>query len=279
MYRRTPPDLRTLDVADYRLSYAEQGRGAPLLLVHGSLCDCRYWGPQMAPLGEGFHVIAPSLRHYWPERWDGRGGGFSVQRHADDLAALIHALDAGPVHVLGHSRGARVACELALRHPRYVRTLALADPGMLTPGHAPDHDDFRHAAAAKIRAGQTDAGLSLFIDAVSGAGTWQRMVPWFKEMARANAATVPAQLEEPTPAPNAMELRDIDKPTLLLGGALSPAPFPATLDALQTLWPHARRVTIEHASHGMNLAHPRAFNASVADFLASHERQAHPAKA
>ncbi len=54
--------MRTLHVNGYGMAYAEHGTGAPLLLVHGSLLDQRYWAPQMGPLGEDFRVVAPSLR-------------------------------------------------------------------------------------------------------------------------------------------------------------------------------------------------------------------------
>jgi pimeloyl-ACP methyl ester carboxylesterase len=57
-------------------------------------------------------------------------------------------------------------------------------------------------------------------------------------------------------------------PVLLIGGALSPAPYPATLDRLQALLPQAQRVKIAGSSHGMNLGNPRAFNQAILDFLA-----------
>jgi len=46
-----------------------------------------------------------SLRHYYPERWDGKGDKFSVKQHAEDLATLIKALGVGPVYLVGHSCG------------------------------------------------------------------------------------------------------------------------------------------------------------------------------
>jgi pimeloyl-ACP methyl ester carboxylesterase len=48
------------------LPYLERGAGEPLLFVHGSLCDYRYWAPQMEPLAQQFRCIVPSLSHYWP---------------------------------------------------------------------------------------------------------------------------------------------------------------------------------------------------------------------
>ena len=67
---------RSLMLGGYALRSLDSGAGEPLLLVHGSLCDCRFWRPQMQSLGQSRRVLAVSLRRYWPEAWDGSGGGF-----------------------------------------------------------------------------------------------------------------------------------------------------------------------------------------------------------
>nr|WP_224788732.1 alpha/beta hydrolase [Pandoraea terrae] len=247
--------------------------GAPLVLVHGSLCDCRYFKPQMAPLAERRRVVSVSLRHYWPDAWDGKGDTFSAEQHAEDLAAFIGALGEGPVHLLGHSRGGYVAMRAALMAPDTVRSLMLADPGIELSGGPSDvsfdsgRGGFRERAHAAIEAGDIDGGLALFIDTVSGPDTWRRMVPWFKRMVRDNALTLIGQVKEPrTPLP-IDALGALQAPVLLLGGALSPAPYPAILDALAQALPDARRMMIPQASHGMNLANVVAFNRAVEAFI------------
>lgn len=267
--RHTPePAPLHADLGGHTIAYAEQGQGEPLVLVHGSLCDLRYWKPQMAPLGKRFRVLAPSLRRYWPEQWDGEGGGFSIAEHAVQLLAFIERVAGGPAHLAGHSRGGRVALEAACLRPDLVRSLALADPGLPLPGHDDARGDFRQQALALIREGRTEDGLALFIDAVTGPDTWRRMVPWFKDMVRDNAATLLGQAGEIVTAPGEDELRALPMPVLLVGGALSPQPYPAILDWLHTLMPQAQRIAIAGSSHGMNLGNPRAFNAALEDFLA-----------
>lgn len=259
--------LQTVSINGYALTYTEQGAGTPLVLVHGSLCDCRYWKSQLGPLGRSFRVLAPSLRHYWPQQWD--VGEFSMRQHVDDLLAFIDAVGEGAAHVVGHSRGARVALEAALRRTGQVRSLTLADPGLPLPQAGDDaRNQFRQRALALIEAGDLDAGLALFVDTVSGADTWRRMVPWFKEMVRDNASTLAGQVRE-TLAPVPRErVQQLALPTLLIGGALSPAPYPAVLETLAQWLPGARKEVIAGSSHGMNLGNPRAFNAAIEDFLA-----------
>lgn len=272
------PTPQTIDVNGYPMAYVEtpapaDAVGAPLVLVHGSLCDLRYFKPNMAPLGQRRRVIAVSLRHYWPEAWDGHDGTFSGEQHAEDLAAFITALDVGPVHVLGHSRGGYVALRTALLAPDTVRSLILADPGVEISGgpiQVPldsERGNFRETALAAIEAGDIDGGLAIFIDTVSGPDTWRRMVPWFKQMVRDNARTLIGQVAEPrTPLP-IDALGALHAPVLLMGGAESPAPYPDVLNALAHAMPEARRMVIQDASHGMNLANPIAFHRAVDAFL------------
>ncbi|HYG45560.1 MAG TPA: alpha/beta hydrolase [Bordetella sp.] len=259
--------LQTADVNGYAMAYTEYGLGTPLVLVHGSLCDCRYWKSQMGPLGRSFRVLAPSLRHYWPQQWD--GVTFSMDQHVNDLLAFIETVGEGAAHVVGHSRGARVALEAALRDPGRVRSLTLADPGLPLPGSDKDlRGGFRQRALALIEAGEVDAGLALFVDTVSGADTWRRMVPWFKDMVRDNASTLGGQATEHLPPVAREQIERLALPTLLIGGALSPAPYPAVLDMLAEWLPAAHKEVIAGSSHGMNLGNPRAFNAAIEGFLA-----------
>ena len=58
--------MKHLQINGYDMAYLELGQGPPLLLLHGSLCDFRTWGPALGPLSQCHRVIAPSLRHFFP---------------------------------------------------------------------------------------------------------------------------------------------------------------------------------------------------------------------
>jgi len=266
---RTEPEfpLSYADLDGSRIAYADKGDGPPLLLIHGSLCDCRYWNAQIKSLSAHFRVIAPSLRCYWPDQWDGKGNGFTVAQHTADCLALISRLGLRGAHVVGHSRGARVALGMAMNQPAAVHTLTLADPGISLPGQQDARGSFRERACELIQAGELEEGLAIFIDAVSGAGTWPRMVPWFRQMARDNARTLIGQIREPNDTLDESLLKSLNLPVLLIGGALSPAPYPAIIDYLERVLPDTQRVTIAGSSHGMNIGNPRVFNQAITAFL------------
>ena len=103
--------MQTLHVNGYDMAYldvGEAGRTPPLVCVHGSLNDFRIWGCVIGPLSKQHRVIAVSLRHFFPEHWDGQGDTYSIAQHVDDVIAFIEKLNAGPVDLMGHSRGGHI---------------------------------------------------------------------------------------------------------------------------------------------------------------------------
>jgi esterase len=92
-----PAGVKTLSVNGYEMAYIERGSGEPVILVHGTVSDYRSFAAQMEPLAERYRTIAVSLRHSYPERWDGKAETLTMCQHVADLAAFIGALDAGNV--------------------------------------------------------------------------------------------------------------------------------------------------------------------------------------
>ena len=102
------------------LTYVEQGKGTPIVLVHGDMGDYRTWTGEMDAFADHYHVISYSKRYHYPNTWT--EGDFSVQGHLADLVALLQALNLGPVHLIGHSSGGVLAALVAQEHPELVRS-------------------------------------------------------------------------------------------------------------------------------------------------------------
>jgi pimeloyl-ACP methyl ester carboxylesterase len=264
-------DALSLSLPDTRVVYVQAGEGDVLLLIHGSLCDYRYWRWQMPALSPHMRVVAPSLRGFWPTAYASEHPDFGIERHTRDMLAFARALTAGTgrLHVAGHSRGAQVALEMALHAPDIVHSLTLADPGFGFAGEPPV-PSFHTDAVALLRQGRTEEALALFVDTVNGPDTWRRMTNWFKVMVRDNAYTLLSQLRDLNRAIDPDTLRALRCPSLLIGGENSPARYRGRLDTLQSLIPDCRRTTIAQAAHGMNLANPKAFNRAMIDFISAH---------
>src|SRR5919202_2923647 len=84
----TPVQPSTVHIGDVDLAYREQGRGDPVIFVHGALEDYRFWAGQLAPFGERYRAVAYSRRYHWPNAQPGDGVTYAVAQHVADLAAL-----------------------------------------------------------------------------------------------------------------------------------------------------------------------------------------------
>lgn len=265
--------MPSITVDGHPIAFAEAGSGAPLLLVHGTLGDQRSFTPQMDALAATHRVMSLSMRHCWPGQWE-EGGDFTIDRHVADVAGVITALGAGPVALLGHSRGGHIAFRVAERHPHLVRALILAEPGGELDeslGGAPPSGAQAGAfaaAAAKIAAGDVEGGLIHAAEATGGPGAWERRPEARRQISRDNARTLLGQLNERRAPYSHAAAASIQAPTLMLGGAISQPQFGRIMDALEKVIPDVRRVTVARATHGLNNDNPADFNGAVLEFLA-----------
>lgn len=271
--RFSPPTLVDSEVrfaslpSGVSLPFVARGEGDPMLFVHGSLCDYRYWNGQTAILSKQFHCLSVSLSHYWPLADARLARGFSWQEHVNELAEFIETLNLGPVHLVGHSRGGCVAFRLACEHPHLVKSLTLADPGgplqldaTPVPALPAATALLREQVGALIEAGDIDLGLQMFVDSVSMPGQWQRSPQGFRTMATDNASTLPKQFRDAMPAYTEALARRIKCKTLLIAGEKSPRTYRDNVAALAGWIADAQAHTVLGASHGMNVTHPAAFN-------------------
>lgn len=256
--------------------YVISGSGEPLVFVHGSLCDYRYWNSQTEFLSKHFLCVSVSLSHYWPADDAVIQSEFGWKTHVAELAEFIAAMNLGPVHLVGHSRGGCVAFHVAREYPRLVKTLTLADPGgplqidgMPEASLPPATNVLRTKVADLIENGAIDAGLELFVDSVSMPGFWRKSPASFRTMAIDNAATLPKQFRDPLPAYSRDAARDVKCRTLLIEGEKSPRMFRNNVEKLADWIDYADKQTIAGASHGMNVAKPGVFNRLVHAFVSA----------
>ena len=262
------PDVKTLQVNGYDMAYVERGSGTPLVLVHGSLSDYRTWLPLLDGFSESNRAIAVSLRHYYPEKWDGRGKDLSLTQHADDLAAFIQALQVGPVHVLGHSRGAAVALLMASKHPALVRRLVLADPTPLTTmlQHRPEWQAALKARQTKfynvlmlLQDDAPEAALKTFVGYIAGPNAWANTPKARLDSLRDNQWTLsslPDDMDTPLACSN---LNGLSVPVMLVTGERSASIYGYMHTALQACLKQANKTVISDAGHMMFHANPDTF--------------------
>jgi non-heme chloroperoxidase len=270
--------VKTAAVSGTELAYLDMGEGPPVVLVHGTISDYRWWHAQMDVFSQRHRVVAYSLRHHHPNVSTGDRSDYLPKTHAADLGGLIQALNLGRVHLIGHSYGGFIALLVARDRPELVRSLVLVEPGrlggLITGVDAEEAKQIlqgvgesQKQVVERLGQGDTDEALRIFINMVRGPGTWEGMPDAARAARRDNAHTLKPTLTNPAERFTCDDARKITAPTLLVGGDVSPRIFPLMLNALQPCLPRVERITITKASHGVYQDNPVDFNREVLGFL------------
>jgi pimeloyl-ACP methyl ester carboxylesterase len=133
-----PPGQLYVQAGDVRTRYRVWGTsGSPIVLVHGAFENADMWQPLAEVLGRTHTVYA----------LDVTGNGYSERRSPYDaahtgaqLVAFINALHLTRPVVAGHSSGAAIVAEAALRDPQGIGGVAFLDGDALLTGageHSP----------------------------------------------------------------------------------------------------------------------------------------------
>lgn len=103
------------------------GKGKPILCIHGITANCRCWDVMASGLSPVHRVMAMDLR--------GRGlsdspdSGYSIAHHCDDILALLDDLHLEKAVIMGHSLGAFISVVFGAEHPERVDRIILVDGG------------------------------------------------------------------------------------------------------------------------------------------------------
>ena len=117
---------RTVYAGDREMSVREVGpaNGPVIVLIHGLAGSSMAEWYKVAPLLSGtFRVVMIDHRSHGLSVHERRR--FEIDDEADDIAAVIEALELGPVGIAGYSMGGPIAESVAYRHPHLVERLAL----------------------------------------------------------------------------------------------------------------------------------------------------------
>jgi pimeloyl-ACP methyl ester carboxylesterase len=201
-----------------RIACDRQGKGPPLLLMHGAEASRLMFAALMPHLAAHFTVIAYDQRDCGDT--EGPDAGSTLADLADDAQQLIATLGLGRAHVFGSSFGGRVAQALALRHPQAVDRLVLGSTWPLPDAYEALCPDASRLAALRRQLPATAEELATWFfpdDFLRQRPELRRVFANARpESARSarRAATVQTTLDQDVSA--------ITAPTLLLAGDARP---------------------------------------------------------
>jgi pimeloyl-ACP methyl ester carboxylesterase len=258
-----------LSVRGVEVAYDEEGRGEAFVLLHGFPFDRSMWREQVEVLSADFRVIAPDLRGLGETPLGGVAAA-TMGEMAEDVAALLDALNVERAVLGGLSMGGYVAFEFVRRFPGRVRALVLADT-------RPQADDdagrrTREENARKVlREGMrplVDSMLPKLLSASTRereAGVVERVSAMMLAVRPEGAAAALRGMAERRDQTELLSL--IDVPTLVVVGAEDAITPPSDAEAMAAKIEGARLVRVEGAAHLSNVERPEEFNRALADFV------------
>jgi pimeloyl-ACP methyl ester carboxylesterase len=267
------PYITTGDIQTY---YEIRGNGPALVFIHGAWVSRRMWQGQLAHFSQSFRVITYDVRGH------GLTGGSSLDRYsmelfADDLSALLKALDLKTPVICGLSMGGMVAQSYAVKYVDDLRALILADTAISSSLTLSDKL-IKYVLGPKW--------FFTLLVRLLGVKRYADFAFWYARKSRSNewvgaVDTIAYEKEEMVQFETGefnkifsalydfslLPLSRIKVPVLIVNGQYeSNAVFTHTAFAEKSI-PDVRSVTIPQAGHSSNLENPRAFNQVVAEFL------------
>jgi len=234
------------------------GAGVPVVLIHGVGLTADSWGAQIEDLAQTYQVHALDLPGHGGS--PALAGGIRLHDLTDVLARAIGSID-WPVHLVGHSVGALVALDMAVRYPDLVGSVAALNAIHRRSEQA--RDAVRARAASMSASTNNDPVPTLtrwFGDALDSepAIACRR---WLEAVEpAAYKATYAAFAEADSPADE--QLAAIGCPALFLTGTDEPNSTPEMSQSMASLVP-GRAVIVPGAAHMAMMTHAAIVNAEL----------------
>ena len=148
-----------MNVDGMNIAFARQGKGTPLVLLHGYPLDHSMWD-EIVPLLDGeFDLIIPDLRGFGES--DAMEADNSIIDYATDIANLLTHLKINKAYVAGHSMGGYVALAFAREYEPRVAGLAMI--ASQTRPDPPDRKEARYTTAKQVM----EQGVGTVVDAMA----------------------------------------------------------------------------------------------------------------
>lgn len=261
-----------------QIFYKDWGTGQPVVFSHGWPLQADSWEDQMFFLcSRGFRCIAHDRRGHGrsTQSW----GGNDMNTYADDLAAVVGALDLKGAVLVGHSTGGGEVARYIGRHGTgrvskavlisAVTPLMLKTPA--NPGGLPvaTFDGIRAALLADRAQALKDFSGPFYGANRAGSTVSQGLRDWFwlqgmQASLRALHDCVKAFSETDTTE----DLKRFDVPTLVIQGDDDQiVPFPDTGAVTAKLVPAAHLKVYAGAPHGLCSTHKDQVNQDLLAFI------------
>ena len=273
----------SLFVRDHaRIYYEDQGRGEPVIAVHGLIENTTYWKYIAEDIIKKYRFIPIDMRGHGRTVVDGEPYGFDVDTIGDDIIALADYLNIERFHLLTHSTGGFVGVRYAMRDSGRLASLILTDTGSSTSALPGDQESIRvfHSKFAhsfeKYDWEQMIAGVRVmsgpFFRGIMESPRSEELLKSAYEMIRLGDRTTIAKFVRSfytDPDPRIEGLRSIRCPALIIYGEKDDL-FIESSKLMAREIPDARLIEYSGAGHMIALEEPRRLADDIIRFIDLH---------
>ncbi|HUG53829.1 MAG TPA: alpha/beta hydrolase [Vicinamibacteria bacterium] len=257
------PRSGTVPSADgVAIHYTTAGRGEPaLVFVHGWAIDGGWWDAQVRAFSGTRRVVTLDLAGHGRS---GRGRkDWTMAAFAEDVRAVVEALDLDRVVLVGHSMSGNVILEAARRLRGRVAGLIPVDT-LLDVEQSSSEAEIGEALAG-FRAGYAAAvegfARAFFFTATTPPALVEEVVEAATSLPPAISVPILEQVWRHDPRPL---LRDVEVPIV----AVNADKFPTRLDHARRYAPQFDALFVEGVGHYLMREDPARFNAQLARAVA-----------
>ncbi|MEE9552694.1 MAG: alpha/beta hydrolase [candidate division Zixibacteria bacterium] len=263
------------DANDAAIYYEIEGKGRPLVLLHGYALNGIMWELQSPALAKNNTIITVDLRGFGKSSC---GKNWSGTIMADDVKGLIKSLDLSDVAVLGFSLSGPAAFRIALDIPQIITSLIMVSSILPSAGRpkAKKEAEFHRKERDMLRLRGPEAwaegmGLwkgplvnNIFKRNPDARPVWERMI------VRHNPDYLLSMMTARDMTPSLVNWRsrlgEISVPALIVAGAQDSG-FIDSAHYLNRNIPNSQLEIINGAGHMVNLESPEEFNKVLSGFL------------
>jgi haloalkane dehalogenase len=276
------------DLGHFRMHYVDEGRGEPLVLLHGDPTWGYLYRSFIPPLSQGFRCVVPDHMGMGKSGVPAAPYPYQLRHHVANVEALLLALDLQHLTLILHDWGGPVGFGFAIRHPTRVKRLILMNtwafaswpggplPRLLALIRSPRGETFVMAKNGYVRpalVGTTAhpahlpaSVLAAYLAPFPTPESRRALLCWSRDIpvGPGDASYAAMQQIEAGLA----QFRAV--PVLLVWGMQDPVLPPPVLRQWQTLYPHAATCELAEASHFLQEDAPEQVLQAIQHFLAAH---------
>jgi len=252
-----------------KIHYIVEGKGEPLLVIHGFAGSIQGMSDAIKNLSKNFQVIAMDCRGHGQSDKPHDLDAYGMNMIEDQIRLLDH-LKIKKAHVFGYSMGGAIAIGIVGFHPERVLSAIVGGAGWVPPGQVREMPGLNwNDLAESMEQGKGIAPLMLALIPEGDPKPTPEQLEMVNKMfnSKQDPLALAAVIRNFVPSPTEAQIRSNKIPVLALIGEKDRGK--KDVDRLNGLMPNLKIVVIPNASHATAPADP-LFIKSHNDFLLEH---------